>query len=371
MRLRLPFGSPLQPGSFVAAVFYAPLWALPFALFFGTLIGGAWHVYVLCYEESLVFTLVIRLAIWMTGRWIAPLVVRRTGDSHDLPLGIVYTGVVLAASYASAALVQRLIVPDFLTGTHALLATGLWALLFAALFMGIIYARLYYRRAVERAAQVERIRSELARAELRALRSQVNPHFLFNTLNSIAALIGENPAAAEDLTTRLADVFRYALASSREETSRLGDELAFLRTYLAIERVRFGERLRIEEAIEPGLDDVPVPSLLFQPLVENAVRYGVSPRPEGGRVRLEVRREADRLSVTVADDGPGFTPGGPPRGSGVGLESVRERLRLAGPPSALAIDTAPGRGARLTVTLPITPPPRPLPAPPPSEKTCR
>src|SRR5258708_12584582 len=116
---------------------------------------------------------------------------------------------------------------------------------------------------------LERRQGELGCAELRALRAQVNPHFLFNTLNTIAALINENPAAAEDVVTRLADVFRHALTASGREHTRLADELEFMRSWLAIERARFGDRLRVVEDIEPGLPAVPLPWLLFQPLIEN------------------------------------------------------------------------------------------------------
>jgi LytS/YehU family sensor histidine kinase len=224
---------------------------------------------------------------------------------------------------------------------------------------GIIYARIFYRQAVTRAIALERMQAELARAELRALRAQVNPHFLFNTLNTIAALINENPAAAEDVVTRLADVFRHALTASSREHTRLGDELEFMRSWLAIERVRFGDRLRIVEDIEPGLEDVPVPGLLFQPLIENAVRYAVAPRAEGGTVTLRVRRDADGTTFTaeIADDGPGIAPGVRPSGNGVGLESVRERLRLGGAGHAFALETAPGAGTRVRVTLPLAPEP--------------
>ena len=168
--------------------------------------------------------------------------------------------------------------------------------------------------------------------------------------------IGENPPAAEDLVTRLGDVFRYSLTSARHDHVRFADEMEFVRNCLAIEHARFGERLRLEEAIAPGLDEIPVPPLLLQPLVENAVRYAVSTREEGGRVRIEASREGDRLRVTIADDGPGFTPGVAPSGHGVGLESVRERLRFAGGVHALEIDSRPGQGTRVTVTLPIAAP---------------
>jgi sensor histidine kinase YesM len=164
------------------------------------------------------------------------------------------------------------------------------------------------------------------------------------------------------VVTRLADVFRHALTASGREHTRLADELDFLRSWLAIERVRFGDRLRVVEDVEPGLDDVPVPGLLFQPLVENAVRYAVATRAEGGTITLRVHRDTsgDTLTAEVADDGPGFSPGTRPRGNGVGLESVRERLRLGGEKHAFALESAPGTGTRVRITLPLAPalPPR-------------
>ena len=341
--------------SFLSILLYSPLWALPFALFFGFLSGGTLGHYILSYKIALLFTVVIRATIYATARWLVPMFRVPQSDEAWLPIAIIYLATSMLSTYASAYLTQHFLLRDFFGGTRGIVATGLYGLLFSLLFMGIIMARHFYRTAVLRAAQVERIRGELARAELRALRAQVHPHFLFNTLNSIAALIGENPVAAEDLVTRLGDVFRYSLTSARHDNVRLADELEFVRNCLAIEKARFGDRLRLEEAIAPGLDEIMVPPLLLQPLVENAVRYAVSTREEGGRVRIEAAREGDRLSVTVADDGPGFTPGAAPSGHGVGLESVRERLRFAGGVHALEIASRPGQGARGSVVLPCAP----------------
>src|SRR5262249_20288104 len=133
--------------------------------------------------------------------------------------------------------------------------------------------------------------------------------------------------------------------------------LEFMRSWLAIEHVRFGDRLRVVVDVEPGLDDVRVPGLLFQPLVENAVRYAVAPRPEGGTVTLRVRRDpaGETLTAEIADDGPGTAPGAAPAGNGVGLESVRERLRLGGRGHAFVLESEPGRGTCARITLPIAP----------------
>jgi signal transduction histidine kinase len=351
-----PYAETRTPPAFLGTVLYSPLWAVPFALFFGLMFARNLGDYLFNYKIALVFTIVIRLAIYATSRWVVPALRIPVSDAAWLPISIVYLVTSLLGTYVATFLTQRLLAPDFGGGVRGLVSMGLYGLLFSLLFMGFVMARHFYRTAVQRAAQVERIRGELARAELRALRAQVHPHFLFNTLNSIAALIGENPPAAEDLVTRLGDVFRYSLTSARRDHVRFADEMAFVRNCLAIEHARFGERLRLEEDIAPGLDEIPVPPLLLQPLVENAVRYAVSTREEGGRVRIEASVEGDRLRVTIADDGPGFTPGAAPSGHGVGLESVRERLRFAGGAHALEIHSHPGQGTRVTVTLPVPAP---------------
>jgi signal transduction histidine kinase len=354
-----PVPAPHRSSIIVSLVLAPLLWAIPFALFFGTLYGGGWASYGSAYIVSLVFAAVIRGATLLAERLVVPRLRRRAGAGGYPWLldAAVYMTVSVGASYVAAILVDRFLVRGFLGSPRAWLISGMFAVAFTVLVGGIIYARVFYRQAVSRAVALERMQAELARAELRALRAQVNPHFLFNTLNTIAALIGENPAAAEDVVTRLADVFRHALTASSREHTRLADELEFLRSWLAIERVRFGDRLRVVEDIEPGLDDVPVPGLLFQPLIENAVRYAVAPRAEGGTVSLRVRRDpsGETLTAEIADDGPGFAPGVRPSGHGVGLESVRERLRLGGAGHAFALESTPGGGTRVRVTLPIAP----------------
>jgi signal transduction histidine kinase len=342
--------------SWLRVLWRQPLWAIPFALFFGTLYGSAFLSYWKAYQVSVVFAYSIGHALWITAQFIEPRV-SAPGDEEDprrrLTIGGWYVVMAMIGSYTAAFIVHLTLIPGFLGTGRDWLTSGLFSVLFVGMFTGINFARVFYRQAVDRARAVELTRAELAQAELRALRAQIHPHFLFNALNSIAALIAVNPAAAEETTTQLAEAFRYTLRASERERVRLGDELEFVRTVLAIEHTRFGDRLRVVEEIAPDTEAIEVPSLLLQPLVENAIRHGIASRPEGGTVRIAARREGDRLIVTVEDDGPGMRDDSPARGEGFGLHSVRERIRIAGPPHALDIESSPGAGTRVRLILPI------------------
>ncbi|HVP14511.1 MAG TPA: histidine kinase [Terriglobales bacterium] len=342
-----------------------PLWAVPFAIFFTELYAPDWRGFPLMYRMSLVFAYAIRLAMVLAGHLLLPrLAPRREAAATPDRLwfwvdGLVYASAAIVGAFIAAALVNRFVFPGFLGTGRAWVTTGLYTLLFTTLFTGMAYAAAFHRQAVERARAVEQVRAELAGAELRALRAQIQPHFLFNTLNTIAALVAENPRAAEDTVTRLAEVFRHVLAASDEERTPLDAELGFVRDVLAIERLRLGERLRVVENVEPGLGGVPVPSLLLQPIVDNAVRHGIGARAEGGEIRLAAHARDGRLVLEVADDGPGMDAASPSRGAGFGLRSVRERLAALGPPHALELESMPGRGTTVRITLPLEAGPSP------------
>ena len=198
----------------------------------------------------------------------------------------------------------------------------------------------------------ERLRRLLTEAELKALRTQVDPHFLFNTLNTIADLIATNPQQAERMTERLAECFRYALAKHSRNLSTLDEELGFARQYLEIEQVRFGDRLRVQLSRGDALGDEAVPSLLLQPLLENAVRHGLAPVREGGCVSVRAHREGDTLRLSVEDDGVGLREGSR---DGVGLRNVQERLRTLYAQAAefLIGARADGRGTLVTIKIPL------------------
>jgi hypothetical protein len=176
-------------------------------------------------------------------------------------------------------------------------------------------------------SEIERLwlASSVKEAELRALKSQINPHFIFNSLNSLRALIDENPDRARQAVTQLANILRYSLQSGQLETVPFEDELQTVNDYLALEQVRHEERLRVRLEIGPGTLGLPIPPMLLQTLVENAVKYGIAPRPDGGEIAITARCEHDELHLQVTNPGSLAAGGG---STGVGLRNAAERLRL-------------------------------------------
>ncbi len=338
--------------SLITALWQQPIYAVGFALFFGTLYGATREAFWIAFKVSLIFAFIIRVALIALKHWGLPWLRRRFGG-RPLPIRIeapAYLVASVSGSYLAAALINAFMLPGFLGSPLAVARSGAYAVLFTVTIGGVAYAFAFYRQAVERARAIERMRAELSGAELRALRAQVNPHFLFNTLNTIAALVRVNPAEAEDTITRLADVFRYALRASERDHARLAEELEFVRAYLDIERTRFGDRLRVEERIEPGLEGVMVPSLLLQPLVENAVRHGVEPAAEGGVIRIRTRVRLGRAVVSIVNSVPAEASR---PGHGMALRNVRERLRLMHDVAAQFDTRREGDVFRVQVVVPL------------------
>jgi two-component system sensor histidine kinase AlgZ len=216
----------------------------------------------------------------------------------------------------------------------------------------IAYSRLRTRaRRDELSAQ--EARKQALHAELKALQARTNPHFLFNSLNTVAGLIEENPAGAERILEKLADLFRYALKGTEVDRVRLSEEVEAVEGYLEVEAIRLGDRLRSEVRVQAEAGSTLVPPLVLQPLVENAVLHAIAPRKQGGLVRVEAEIRDRTLVLTVTDDGDG--PGSSPhRGSGTSLSELEERLELlydgAAGFSAGATDPA---GFAVRLTLPI------------------
>ena len=196
---------------------------------------------------------------------------------------------------------------------------------------GRIQIRLGTLLAAERARREALFRQELTSAELRALRAQVDPHFLFNSLNTIADLAVIAPARAEEMTLRLSAVFRYVLVNADRHFASLSEELEFARSYLDIEQMRFGDRLQVLFDIDPATLSQPIPTLLLQPLIENALKHGLAPRCGGGTLVIASRDSHESISISIADNGVGLGQRSVPseRSTRVGLENVTNRLKLA------------------------------------------
>src|SRR5262245_54762563 len=177
------------------------------------------------------------------------------------------------------------------------------------LILCAINAWAYYRQYREREAQAAELARQLAQAQLQALRSQLNPHFLFNTLHAVSSLMLKDVYAANRMITRLGELLRLSLATTDQQEVPLRQELEFLRRYLEIEEIRFGDRLAVQMSIEPATLDAVVPNLLLQPLVENAIRYAVEPNTGPGQVQLSSTRSNGRLILQVSDNGFGNQSG--------------------------------------------------------------
>lgn len=216
----------------------------------------------------------------------------------------------------------------------------------------LAHAITYFSEARDREVQMARLAEQLSAARFSALQSQVNPHFLFNTLNTVAVLVRDNDrSGAVRIIEQLSDVLRRTLSRHRADEVALEDELDLVRQYVAIEQTRFSDRLRPAYDIAPTIARAAVPSFSIQHLVENAIRHGIAQREEAGALTIAARREGDTLVVTVTDDGPGITIEDVPPGHG--LASTRERLRLLhGDRGTLAIAVAPAGGTVATLRVP-------------------
>jgi two-component sensor histidine kinase len=200
----------------------------------------------------------------------------------------------------------------------------------------------------------EALRELAVSAQLAALRAQVNPHFLFNSLNSIAQLIATEPRKAEACVERLAEIYRYLLRRGHTDFVSLAEELSVAESYLEIERARFGDALRVEEHIDAGARHLLLPSLILQPLVENAVKHGISPKIGGGRVTIEARIDDGDLRLAVRDTGVGVGDQRAIYDRGLGLRNVRDRLlRLYGADYAPQVISQPGAGTTVTLRIPV------------------
>ncbi len=311
------------------------------------LVAGLWLIYSLLYAllvaryEQIPFVYALAgqfqsstiLALYSVPAWL--LVVRQMDArpwSWKIAAHLVIGPLYAWLSVESYLGLMRLFAPP--VASESVAAQYQWVV-FSSLTIYVIQFALYHAvRAAKRLRLRERQAAELrtlARAqELAALKAQINPHFLFNTLNSINATVAEHPERAREMIADLAGLLRYALDGSAHDRVPLREEVHFAQAYLALESRRFSDRLRLDYDVDPGSEalDTPVPPMLLQPLVENAVRHGIAPREDGGTITLRVARSDGRLEVCVADTGAGASSDPlTTETGGVGLKNTNARLK--------------------------------------------
>lgn len=294
-------------------------------LFFGLMLAGLLRTDTLSWREALLVSepvcliyAFVCLAPWYT--------------CHDLPTrkhwGGIFLNHLVAAIVATAIWVELARLIGYLAGITARLQFP--HLVIIGLLLYVLSIALHYALfAVEQSRESEVLARD---AQLRALKAQINPHFLFNSLNSITALTTVDPARAREMCIRLSDFLRSTLGLGERESIPWREELALARTYLDVEQIRFGSRLRVEMNVEEECEDCLVPPLVLQPLIENAVKHGIATLVDGGIIKVDGRVKAGQLEITVEN---GFDPDSPaPRRSGLGLRNVRSRLETRFGPEA-------------------------------------
>jgi two-component system, LytTR family, sensor kinase len=306
----------------------------------------------------------IRMSLVETYVWalLTPLVMMlahrfpftRATLTTSLPLHIAASLIVSFLKLIADQMLRRML---FGFSTYVLVTSLAPNLLF---YWGIVAAAhgfAYYRSSKERELRASQLEARLAEARLQVLRMQLHPHFLFNTLHTISELVHEDPETADRMITGLSDLLREVLEAGQHEAVQevpLRRELDILDRYIEIQQARFGDRLRLEITVEPGLHRALVPHLLLQPLVENAIRHGLSTRADAGRIRIGVRGEAGTLALRIQDDGGGLDGIDSHHQERVGLGNTRARLSaLYGDAHRVDIQNASGGGVIVTVIMPL------------------
>ncbi|HEY6764129.1 MAG TPA: DUF1272 domain-containing protein [Candidatus Sulfotelmatobacter sp.] len=316
--------APLTPFAFALAIRY-PIrrdnWARRSLLYLGAgLAFSALHIALRAITPYAVFDPKHRE--WVSGVW----------DAHDHVFRIRWRALRTLFFYNSV---------DDITGTFTPIVL-------------IAHAISYYQKFQERKLRASQLEGQLAKAHLQALKSQLQPHFLFNTMHSISALMLTDVSAADRMITRLGDMLRMSLDSAGTQITTLSSELDFVNCYLEIEKIRFEERLMITFEIAPETLDAQVPLLLLQPLVDNAVKHGISRLPQGGTIHISSSTRNGDLQLEVRDNGPGLAGANGGREGGLGLKVTRERLEtLYGQNQSVELTCPPQGGLEVFVTIPF------------------
>ncbi len=318
----------------------------------------AWGALVFQGGEWLLLAALTPITYYLGRRW--PLQRSRLGRSlamHVLGalvlcIGWATLGIILRRAVRAWGPTDATFARDWLSWT---LTSVPWSFFLYFAVLGCVHAFAYYMEAREREAQAERLHAQLADARLNALRMQIQPHFLFNSLNAILVLVRDQESSlASRMLEMLSDMLRQVLRSDLSHETTLDDELSLVRQYLAIEQVRFSDRFQIRYDIPEDLRSAAVPRFILQPLVENALRHGIAQRMDAALIEIGAARSGEDLELWVRDDGPGPSAG--LRTEGVGLENTRSRLAtLYGERASLDLSPAPGGGTIARIRLPYRP----------------
>ncbi len=262
--------------------------------------------------------------------------------------------------FAAASALMGLSPWSMLAGTRILVNAFrggiLWSWLIYWLIFGARQTFRYYEHYLESELRLERMERSFSQARLNALRMQLDPHFLFNALNTVSAQVERDPRLARRMIEHLGDLLRLSLEARDKQEVPLVEEMAFLEHYVAIQRIRFGSTLRIETEIDPEVKYALVPCFIVQPLVENAIRHGLSRRASGGAVTVTAQRSEQRIEIRVTDDGIGLPPGWTlENGKGIGLSVTGERIAGLHPNgnSRFTVRPRSGGGAEVQISLPL------------------
>lgn len=316
-----------------------------------------WSARLGSFAYEMAFSQCIGLSIWLIiqfGRFVLV----RESDLGGFPRGwrtALLIGVGIAGGFVLGTLLGSLIMGVPFQGLREVKSGILWPVFLMTVAIGCMATYYFYieGKSTELARQLERSQRQAAQAQLRLLESQLEPHMLFNTLANLRALIGTDPGRAIAMLDRLNDYLRATLSASRAGSHALRAEFDRLRDYLELMAVRMGPRLQTTLELPDELRDLPVPPLLLQPLVENAIRHGLEPSVNGGHLAVRARRDGPRLTLEVSDTGLGPGPL-PVNETGFGLAQVRERLATTyGPEAALVLEANTPTGTTARITLPL------------------
>lgn len=346
---------------------WIPLWWLGLALFDAAKTVGVMRAEGMHHNWPVLFAIeALSWLPWAVATWFIIALVQRLRSAPRIVAWSAHVVTALGANAVSAAWTTFLVVtfrpfgpdfpahafPHFLTCfTGGLLTT----IVFYALILTVNSFFESRERLVKQNVELAQLNEQLAQAQLSALRRQIEPHFLFNALNSIAGLIREKQSGeAITMLVSLSDFLRRMLSESNRQEVALSEELDFVKQYLATQKMRFAERLQLSVDVPTELEDAAIPNLILQPLVENAIKHGIAKRKEGGSVRIAASSQDSQLRISVSNDGPALAPGWETASTGVGVTNVRARLKaLYGDAASFVMNTRSLGGVEVAITVPL------------------